>query len=302
MLEEWKELKFDGRWGNAQFDKKAMQQIVITEFNVFLGLRQRTFLSPRLHRVLCCLPTLQPALDEKAKEQGGLHALMNAVAVYKPITVFIVDVPNGLKAQLCLLKGNRTFKEIINNQNQELTALANEKLKGAVAERLYCAAQLFKGNRQGFRAYKLLQVTSNEKGAYQTAKANFPERRLTYVFEVTEDHDLLMTPIKDVEELKIVPDPNVKLEKELNLQAYDALNCLKTELKIFNPDFEKCDKLLAIAKSAIDRFESARNAFSGKYNELKLEVERRRPGLATRADIDKTNALLREILDKLNKI
>jgi hypothetical protein len=200
------------------------------------------------------------------------------------------------------LKGNRTFKEIINNQNQELTALANEKLKGAVAERLYCAAQLFKGNRQGFRAYKLLQVTSNEKGAYQTAKANFPERRLTYIFEVTEDHDLLMTPIKDVEELKIVPDPNVKLEKELNLQAYDALNCLKTELKIFNPDFEKCDKLLAIAKSAIDRFESARNAFSGKYNELKLEVERRRPGLATRADIDKTNALLREILDKLNKI
>jgi hypothetical protein len=300
-MEEWEELKYDGRWGNAQFDKSAMQQIVVTEFNVFLGLRQRTFLSPRLHRALCCLSTLQPAIDEKAKEQGSLHALMNAVAIYKPVTVFIADVPNGLKAQLCLLKRNRAFKEIISNQNKELTAFTNEKLRGTVAEHLYCVAQLFKGNCQGtFRGYKLLRVTSDEKAAYCTAKANFSERRSTFVFEVTEDHDLIMTPIKDVEEEpKIVPDPNAKLEKELSLQAYDALNCLKSELRIFNPDFEKCDGLLAIAKSSMDGFESVRNAFSGKYTELKSEVERRRPGLATRADINETNALLREILNKL---
>jgi hypothetical protein len=288
---EWKEERWEGRWGNMHFDDKAKQQLVITEYNVYLGLRRWGFLSPRLHRALCCLPIIQPVLNEKTKSQASIHALLESASLLTPITTFIIDVPRGVKAQLGILRGGRRVKEILAGQSEELTRLTNQKLEGQLAEHIFMAAQSFRDSNN-FTAYKIIRVSSNREEAEKEARAS---PRPCKIIELTEDHDILIFSLPAAErEVKV--DPNVRLEKELSLQAYNALNALKVELYIFNPDIQKCDGLLEIAKSAADTFPSISGMYGAKYAELKAEVERRRSGLATKGDVDALNVLLQEIL------
>ena len=301
-VEEWVELKkFERRWGSAPFDRYVDQQIVLTEFNVFLGLRQKQFLSPRLHRILCCLPTFQPEVYRLAEEQASVHALLNAVAVYKPVTVFITDVPKSLEAKLYLLKRSREMRELIDTQIRELTSFVLSLLNGVKEEPLYCVAQRFKRSPSGsFVAYKLLRVTQNrEKALREAVKSRIETERITYVLEVTGDHDLLFTRIKG-DETQIQEEED-DYRSDLKYRVYDALHRIEVELKTFRPNFERCDKLLAFAQAAIKESPEAAALFGEKYEKLKQEVAYRKEGFATRGDIKRIQNLLQKILSKLDK-